>query len=60
MHVSTTEGKDEFDGRTVRHVSSADAVDTRAEQVAGTSIASRLSFVDTEDRSDTDVTVNIA
>lgn len=60
MHVASLEGKDEFDSRAVRDVSGADAIGARAEQVRGVSSTTGLALVDTKNRSDTDVAVNVA
>mmetsp|Transcript_4918 Transcript_4918/g.7454 ORF Transcript_4918/g.7454 Transcript_4918/m.7454 type:complete len:230 (-) Transcript_4918:70-759(-) len=59
MDTSTSEGEDHLDSRTVSNVSSTDTIGTRTEQIIRSSITTRFLFVDTEDGTNTYVTVDV-
>lgn len=59
MNGASLEGENEFHGRAVRDIPSADAVGTRAEQVFRSSAAAGLSLIDTKDSANTNITVNV-
>lgn len=60
VHVAALERKDQLDGRTVGHVTGADAVGTRPKEILRRTVAARLLLVDRKDSTHTDVTVNVA
>jgi hypothetical protein len=59
VDVATTESENHLDSRTVGNVTGADTFSTVAKKILGTSVAAGPPFVNTENGSDTHVTVNV-
>mmetsp|Transcript_16287 Transcript_16287/g.22699 ORF Transcript_16287/g.22699 Transcript_16287/m.22699 type:complete len:230 (+) Transcript_16287:534-1223(+) len=59
VDLAALEGEDHLDSRTVGDVSSTDTISTRTKQIISSPITTRFLFVDTEDGTNTHITVNV-